>query len=278
MTPAELEHLTYAVDDGVAVITLNRPERGNAWTGVMAAEYRWALHWADTDSAARVVVLTGAGRAFCVGADTTDLEAIGALGSYQRERVTLPPFPAGTPAALRHNHTAPLAVGTPVIAAINGACAGAGFVLATYADLRWAATSARIATAFAGLGLPAEYGIGWMLPRITGTAHALELLWNPAPRTAAETTALGFVQRVVDDDRLMPDVLAYARGLAHHSSPESLRTMKRAVWVDSCADLDTAYRHSVADMDAALSSRDFRAGLAATRDKQRPDFLRAASS
>jgi enoyl-CoA hydratase/carnithine racemase len=273
MTPAEFEHLTYTADQGVAVICLNRPERGNAWSGAMALEYRWALHHADLDPAVRVVVLTGAGRAFCVGADTADLAAIGAGGSYQRQRAELPPFPEGTPAGLRHNHTAPLALAVPVIAAINGACAGAGFVLATYADLRFAAESARFATAFAGMGLPAEYGIGWMLPRITGTARALELLWDPSVRSAADVAALGFVQRVLPDESLLGDVTSLARSLARHSSAASMRAMKRAVWVDAAGDLDAAYRRSVEEMDAALASPDFRAGVEATRHKRQPDFL-----
>jgi enoyl-CoA hydratase/carnithine racemase len=277
MTPDEFDHLTYTVDQGVAVVCLNRPERGNAWSGPMAVEYRWALHHADVDAAVRVVVLTGAGRAFCVGADTADLATIGAQGTYERRRADLPPYPEDTPAALRHNHTAPLGIGVPVIAAINGACAGAGFVLATYADLRFAAASARIASAFAGMGLPAEYGIGWMLPRLTGTAAALELLWDPSPRSAADAAALGFVQRVVPDESLLDDTIAFARTLARHSSPESLRMIKRAVWVDAAGDLDEAYRRSVHDMDSALGGGDFRTGVAATRRKERPDFLDVVS-
>ena len=274
MQPDEFAHLRYDVDDGVALVTLHRPERRNAWSGPMAVEYRWALHHAHTDPGVRVVVLTGAGPAFCAGADTGLLDAIGdASGSYTRERAELPPYPDGTPPQLRHNHTAPLAIGTPLIAAVNGACAGAGFVLATYCDLRWAAESAVFATAFAGLGLPAEYGIGWMLPRITGSANALDLLLDPARRSARRAEQLGFVQRVLPDDELLPEVLVFARHLARHASAESLRTIKRAVWVDAAGDLDEAYRRSVADMEAALTGPDFRTGVAATRAKARPDFL-----
>jgi enoyl-CoA hydratase/carnithine racemase len=240
----------------------------------MSVEYRWALHHAHHDPDVRVVVLTGAGDAFCVGADAGALGAIGdANGSYTKEANPLPPYPAGTPAGLRHNHTAPLAVATPVIAAINGGCAGAGFVLATYADIRWASERARIATSFAGLGLPAEYGIGWMLPRIMGTARALEMLYDPAARTADEARRLGFVQRVVPDGQLLPEVLAYARRLARHSAGDSLRMMKRAVLVGAAGELDAAYRTSVADMDAALTGHEFRTGLRALRDKTAPDFL-----
>jgi enoyl-CoA hydratase/carnithine racemase len=274
--PSEFDTIRYEVADGVALVTLNQPDRGNAWSGPMAVEYRWALHRADTDPDVRVVVLTGAGRSFCVGADAEALDAIGERGgSYERERRPLPPFPEGTPPDLRHNHTAPLSLGAPVIAAINGGCAGAGFVLATYADLRWAAASARFASAFAGLGLPAEYGLGWMLPRITGSASALQLLWDPTPRTAAEAAQLGFVQHVVPDDALLEEATAFAKALARHSSPASLRAIKRAVWVDAAGTLDAAYRRSVQDMELAMTGEDFRLGAAAVRAKRRADFLSA---
>ena len=238
MQPEEFAHISYVVSDGVALVTLNRPERRNAWSGPMSVEYRWALHHTHTDAAVRVVVLTGAGNAFCAGADTGLLEEIdSAGGAYTKEKTELPPFPDDAPAPLRHNHTAPLAISTPVIAAINGACAGAGFVLATYADLRWAAESARFGTAFAALGLPAEYGIGWMLPRITGNANALDLLFDPAPRSAHEVERLGFVQRVVPDDALLADALAFAgaprasqlgRFAAHHEAGSLGRRGRRS--------------------------------------------------
>jgi enoyl-CoA hydratase/carnithine racemase len=276
--PNDFTEITYSVDAGVATITLNRPDRRNAWSGPMAIEYRWALHHAHCDPNARVVVLTGAGDSFCAGADTSALASIGASGgAYTKERSPLPPYPADTPVALCHNHTAPLTISTPVIAAINGACAGAGFVLATYADLRWASEEAKIATSFAALGLPAEYGIGWLLPRIVGTARALELLYDPAPRTAAEAARLGFVQRVLPAEALLPTVGEYARRLARHSSPASLAMMKRAVLIDAVGDVDAAYRRSVDDMDAALMTDDFRLGVEAARAKLAPDFLSSSS-
>jgi enoyl-CoA hydratase/carnithine racemase len=272
--PHAFEHILYSVDDGVALITLNRPDRGNAWSGPMSIEYRWALHHAHVDPAARVIVLTGAGSQFCVGADTGDLAAIAdAQGSYTPTKSDLPPFPDDTPAGLRHNHSAPLTIDVPVIAAINGGCAGAGFVLATYADLRWAAVSARVASSFAGLGLPAEYGIGWMLPRLVGTANAFQLLLDPSPRSAEAMAQLGFVQRVVADAELLPAVLDFAKTIARHSSAGSLRTIKRAIVNDSVGDFDTAYRRSVDDMNTALRHPDLQIGLQAARDKRRPDFL-----
>ena len=274
MQPDDFSELRYDVADGVALVTLNRPERRNAWSGPMSVEYRWALHHAHTDPAVRVVVLTGAGDAFCAGADHGLLDEIAdAGGAFEKERTALPPFPEGTPPQLRHNHTAPLAISTPVIAAVNGACAGAGIVLATYADVRWSSDSARFASSFAALGLPAEYGIGWMLPRIMGRANALDLLFDPTPRSAREVEQLGFVQCVLPGDRLLAEVLAYAARIARHSSADSLRTMKRAVWHDAEGDLEAAYRRSVDDMNGALAGADFRTGISAAKAKQRPDFL-----
>ena len=222
MRPIEFDTIRYEVGDGVALVTVNRPDRGNAWSGPMAVECRWVLLRADTDPGVRVVVLTGAGRA-----------------------------------------------------AINGGCGGVGLGPATYADLRWAAASARFATAFAGLGLPAEYGLGWMLSRITGSASAFRLLWDPTSRTAVEAAELGFVQRVVPDDALLEEATSFAKALARHSSSASLRAIKRAVWVDAVGTLDDAYRRSVLDMELAMGGGDFRLDVAAALAKRQPDFLSA---
>lgn len=274
MRPEDFGELRYEVDSGVALVTLDRPERHNAWGGRMAVEYRWALHHAHTDSAVRVVVVTGAGSDFSVGADTALLGDISrAGGSYRAETAELPPFPEDAPAALRHNHTFALAISTPVIAAINGRCAGVGLVVATYADLRFAAEDARITTSFARLGLPAEYGIGWLLPRIVGIANAARLLYTSTVVDAAEACRLGLVQRVLPPDELVPATLEFARRMARESSGESLRMMKRQLFVDSAADLDTAYRRSVEEMNRAVAHPDLREGLAALRDRRPPDFL-----
>jgi len=277
--PSQFRELTYAVDAGVALVTLNRPERGNLWSGPMAVEYRWALHHADADPAVRVVVLTGAGGTFCAGADLDELQSIGdGNGSYEKERAVLPPHPVDTPSGLRHNHTAPLAIGAPIIAAIEGACAGAGFVLATYADLRFVSETAKITTAFARFGLPAEYGIGWLLPRMVGIPNALDLLYDTRPRSGADAASLGWAQRVHPEGEVLEATLEFARRLAKESSGQSLRTMKRQVFADAAADLDDAYRRSVEDMNKALSHPDLRIGINAQQRKTAPDFLREVRS
>jgi enoyl-CoA hydratase/carnithine racemase len=274
VNPAEFTELRYEVDEGVALVVLNRPDRRNAWSGAMAIEWRWALHHAHIDRAVRVVVLAGAGDHFCVGADTAALSRIADSGGiYDRPVPAAPPWPDDVPAGLRHNHAAGLTVSTPVIAALHGACAGAGVVVASYADLRFAAAGARIATSFARLGLPAEYGIGWVLPRLMGTANAAQFLYSGAPISSEEAQRLGFVQRVFADEDLLSGTLDYARRLARESSAESLRTMKRALLIDAAGDFDSAYRRSVEDMNAALAHPDMKEGLAAFKERRPPNFL-----
>jgi enoyl-CoA hydratase/carnithine racemase len=274
VNPSEFREVTYEVDRGVALVTINRAEMGNLWGGPTAVEYRWALHHADQDPDVRILVLTGAGGTFCAGADVATLDAISdGNGAYEKERATLPPYPPGTASALRHNHTAPLAIGVPVIAAIEGACAGAGFVVATYADLRFVSETAKITTAFARFGLPAEYGIGWLLPRMVGIPNALDLLYDTRTRSGAEVADLGWAQRVHPEGEVAAAALEYARRLARESSAQSLRTMKRQVLVDATGDLDDAYRRSVEDMNTALGHPDLRLGIKAQRQRTAPDFL-----
>jgi enoyl-CoA hydratase/carnithine racemase len=276
MNPDAFQQLRYEVDVGVATITLNRPDRRNAWSGPMAVEYRWALHHAHHDPEVHVVVLTGAGGDFCVGADTRQLDEIGTDGgAYAREVAELPPYLDGTPPGLRHNHCYPLTVSTPVIAAIEGACAGAGFVLATYADLRWCATDARITSAFARLGLPAEYGMAWVLTRQVGVPNAMQLLYSAEVIDGVEAIRLGWLQRTVTPGTAVAEAVTYARQLARGSSALSLATMKRAILVDAAGDIGTAYERSVEDMNAALRHPDFRRGVSAQKAKQPPNFLTA---
>jgi enoyl-CoA hydratase/carnithine racemase len=275
VTPEEFTRMTLHVEDGVGLVTLNRPERRNAWAGRTAIEYRWALHLCDTDPNVHVVVLTGE-TDFCVGADSKLLDEIDSNGgAYSVEKVELPDYPADTPKPLRHNHMYPLTLSVPVIAAICGGCAGAGFLVATYADLRFAETGSKIASSFAALGLPAEYGSGWMLPRIVGLPNAAQLVYSPEPITAERAFELGWVQAVSDRGCVVADALDYARRLAAGSSSESLRMMKRAVFADSMFGLEEAYRRSVDDMNGALESPDFTEGVRALREKRSPNFLGA---
>jgi len=262
------------VDDGVAVLTLNRPEIRNAWGGRTAVEYRWALYHCHVDPQVSVVVLTGE-QDFCVGADRGLLGEIGENnGSYAVDGGKLPDYPADTPEKLRRNHFYPLTVSVPVIAAITGGCAGAGFLIASYADIRFADPEARIASSFASLGLPAEYGLGWLLPRIVGSANAAQLLYSPGPVSAARAAELGWVQRVCEQGNVLAEAVDYAKALATGSASESLRMMKRQIHFDSLLDFGDAYSRSVADMNNALKSEEFKEGVRALQGKRKPNFLK----
>jgi enoyl-CoA hydratase/carnithine racemase len=272
--PAHFSVLHYSVGAGVATVTLNAPERRNAWGGAMAIEYRWALHHAHHDPDVRVVVLTGHGADFCVGADTRTLDRIDTEGgAYERARATLPPYPDGTPDGLRHNHCFPLTIAKPVIAAVEGACAGVGFVVASYADLRWVAAGAKVTSSFASLGLPAECGLAWLLARQVGLPNAMQLLWSAAVLDGHEAARLGWAQHVTPPGEARDAATSYAHTIARESSALSLATMKRAVVIDAAGDLGTAYERSVADMETALRHPDLRRGLRARAAWSRPDFL-----
>lgn len=275
MEPANFAEIGYATADGVATVTLNQPDRRNAWSGRMAVEYRWALHHADLDPDVRVVVLTGAGRDFCAGAHAEALDRItDGGGDYTPEKLPLPPYPAGSPAGMQRNHLVPLLVSTPIVAAIQGACAGAGFVLATYADLRFVAADAKITSSFARLGLPAEFGINWLLPRMVGLPNAAQLLYTAEVCDGERARELGWAQRVAPADAVLDEALTFARDLARGSSGESLRMMKRQIMVDAWGPFDEAYTRSVDDMNAALRHPDMKEGLAALRERRAPNFLR----
>ena len=273
MTPAEFEQITYSVFENVATITLNRPARRNAWTGQMAIEYRWALHTADHDPDAGAIVITGAGDFFSVGADRDILDGVAATGTYTRQAADLPPYPDDTPPALRHNHTYPLALSKPTIAALNGPCAGAGFVLACFTDFRITAADNKITPSFASLGLPAEYGLAWTLTRIVGQQNALEILLANPVMTGDQAKELGFARSSVPAPHFPRHVHHFARNLARHSSPASLKTIKRQLWQDAWTDLETAYTRAVTDMNHMITQPDFTTALTATRHHQKPTYL-----
>ena len=253
------EPVLYAVDAGVATITLNRPERLNAWTREMGAAYSDALARATADAEVRAVVVTGAGRGFCAGADMSLLESIGGGAAVVgEERRVLP--------------TETLAVPKPVIAAINGACAGLGLVIALCADIRFAARGAKFTSAFARRGLIAEYGSSWLLPRLIGTARALDVLLSARVFPAEEALEMGLVNRVVEPEAVVGAATEYARDLAANCPPGAMAVIKREVYDHLQVDLETALAESLRLMEESLATDDFREGVAAYVEQRPPRF------
>lgn len=267
------EQIFYDVHDGVLTVTLNRPERLNAWNGVLGAEVRDAMKRANEDDAVRVIILTGAGRGFCAGADMTMLQGIqSAATSGGGRREEEGPFDASSDPNFQKPYSYFPAVKKPVIAAINGACAGLGLVVTLYCDMRFASDAAVFTTAFARRGLIAEHGISWLLPRLVGVANAADLLFSARRVDAREAKEMGLVNRVIPHDRFMEEVTAYARMLATEVSPRSVREMKREIWNGLFQDLGEAIDAASKDMTASFTSEDFKEGVAHFLEKRAPAF------
>ncbi len=261
------EAVLYEVDDGVAVITLNRPDRLNAWNDGIHRRYFSSLDRAEADPDVRVIVVTGAGRGFCAGADMNVLEEIGAR---QDDAPSDDPTGVGDEPQWQHTHA--ITLSKPVIAAVNGACAGLGFVHAIAADIRFAAEGAKFTTAFARRGLIAEHGSSWTLPRLVGQAVALDLLMSGRVFLAEEALELGVVNKVFAPDELMAQTMAYAKDLAQNSSPASMAVMKRQVYSHPDLPMTEALAESVGLMNTSLQQPDFKEGVASYLEKRPPNF------
>lgn len=249
------------VEEGVALITLNRPERLNAWTAEMGHAYFDALEECDASAQVRAIVVTGAGRGFCAGADMQELKA---LGDGDLEAVSV--VPDDRPQTLA------LSISKPIVAAVNGACAGLGLVHALMCDIRFAAADAKLTTAFSRRGLVAEHGISWVLPRLVGPARALDLLLSGRVVLGEEAATLGLVNRAVEPEKLLEQTLAYARELAVNSSPASMATMKRQVYADLTRELPDALEEANRLMGESFTAPDFVEGVASFMERREPRF------
>lgn len=270
----ELKVTRYDVRDGVATITLNRPERLNAWTGRMHTEYRWCLQRAEEDPDVRVIVVTGAGRGFCAGADARALEGHVEKGGYDpgtSEDIPRPGF--GVRPEFDADFAYHFGLSKPTIAAINGPAAGVGLVLACFCDIRFAAAGAKLTTAHGRLGLPAEYGLSWLLPRLIGASRAMELLLSSRIFTAEEAFEFGLVHRVLLPEELLRAVYEYAALLVHRVAPSSLRVTRRQVYTDLHRDVAASVAESRALLDEMMRGPDFREGVAAVLAKREPEFF-----
>jgi enoyl-CoA hydratase/carnithine racemase len=269
LTPdsAEAQAVLYEVhDSGVAVLTFNRPDRMNGWGGGLAAAFYACLDKAEADPAVHVIVVTGSGRAFCAGADMGDLSTIGAATVDSTGDADL-----GAVVGDRH----PMFVTTlrkPVIAAINGACAGIGLTQALMCDVRFAAAGAKFTTSFARRGLIAEYGISWILPRVVGWGAALDLLLSGRVFLAEEAAELGLVKEVVAPEELLPRAIAYAEDIATNCALSSLAVIKQQVYGDALRDV--AHSSDLAEtlMHESMQRPDFIEGITAFFEKRSPNF------
>jgi enoyl-CoA hydratase/carnithine racemase len=269
----EFTDILYSVADGVATVTLNRPDKLNAWRGQMEQEVRAAMKLATDDDSVRVIVLTGAGKGFCAGADMNMLQGIqGDAGASRSTTDTAAPWDQSSNENFQKQYSYFPAVPKPIIGAINGSAAGLGLIMALYCDMRFAADNAKFTTAFSRRGLVAEHGISWLLPRLIGFSNAADLLYSARVITAPEAQAMGIVSRVFPAATFHADVAAYAKMLATEVSPRSLREMKREIWNAQFQSLGQAIEAANADMPPSFKSEDFKEGIAHFVEKRAPKF------
>jgi enoyl-CoA hydratase/carnithine racemase len=249
----------YEVDQGVAVLTFNRPEANNGQTESMEQLYLELLAKADDDPDVRVIVVTGAGRTFCVGGDMEYAQAVVRAGGWNKE----------IPHA---QETYALWVRKPVVAAINGGCAGMGLVYALTCDIRFAAAGAKLATAFVRRGLAAERGISWYLQKTVGQAHAMDLLLSGRAVTSEEAERIGLVNRTVPADQLMDVTMAWARDVAANSSPSGMAAIKQQILDDADRNLVTSLSDAAIICARATRGPDFAEGILSYVERRPPTW------
>lgn len=263
------EQILYDVKDRIATITLNRPDQLNAWTDVIAEEVWQATHAADADEQVRVIVLTGAGRAFCAGGDITGFKT-------ENPRQLIDKLPRAYDFSRRPDYQSRTAyfpsLSKPVLAMLNGATAGIGLVHALFCDMRFASQEAVITTAFSRIGLASEYGMAWILAHVTGHANALDLLLSGRKVRGEEALRLGLVNQIHTPEKLAEATYAYARELAELVSPRSLRVMKQQVWELPFQTLHEALISDSEEMLQANACEDFKEGKRAFMEKRPPRF------
>lgn len=253
-------------DDGIATITLNRPDKLNAWTPEMGRLFRETMLAAGDDREVRAIVITGAGRGFCAGAD------MGNLAGAADGRYTLPPLlPEQSGGDFERLYTFLLGIPKPVVSAINGPAAGIGLVLALFSDFRFMAEGAKMSAVFARRGLIAEHGVAWMLPRLIGPMAALDLLMSGRSIEAAEAAELRLAYRLPAED-FLGAVRRRVSDIVGASSPRSIGVIKRQVHVSWRQSLAEAVIDAETEQHASLRSNDFREGVAHFLERREPRF------
>jgi enoyl-CoA hydratase/carnithine racemase len=266
------QEIIYRTRDRVATVTLNRPDRLNAWTLTMEQEFTAALRVAAADSDIRAIIVTGAGRGFCAGADMSLLgsaaQARAPVAGHQNLHVDWPELPEDC----RRRYAWMLALPKPIIAAINGPAVGLGAVIPLFCDFRLASTQAKFSTVFARRGLIAEYGMAWLLPHMVGLSNAMDLLLTGRMVDAAEALRMGLVQRVFPEAEFAEAVEAFAGDLTNGVSPRSVAVMKQQIYAALSEPLGEAIDRSFREMLASLQSEDFKEGVAHFVEKRAPRF------
>ncbi len=273
----ELTALRWSVDDRVATVWLHRPHRHNAWTGTMHTEYRQVMADLEHRDDVRAVVVTGTPPAFCVGGDSKALEGHVERGGYDSGLSAEPAQPGNRPGVderLDADFVWQLGYRLPIIAAVNGACAGVGLALALWCDLRFVAATAKLTTAAAKLGLPAEYGMSWILPRLVGATRANDLLLSSRVVTGAETAEWGLWNGVEPDGAAtLAAAQSYARLIVSTTGPSAVTTTKRQLTADLLRhDPAASIADSLRLLDQAMGTTDYREGVRALTEKRPPNF------
>ena len=279
MDPSSYQDIIYQVDEPSAVITLNRPDKMNAWTGNMEKEFKHALAAAEADERVVGIIITGAGRAFCAGADMGGLQAISSNQGFSKskEKAETPPADPGDPdfgPSYRKTYSYISSIKKPVIAAINGAAAGMAVPIACFCDMRFGSEKAMFMSAFAQRGLIAEWGMGWLLPRLVGTAHTMDILLSSRKIRAHEAARMGLINRIVEGEDLIEHTKQYIREMAASCSPASLAVMKKQVYQSLMKDLDVALDEASELMVESFSREDFKEGISSFVEGRKPEFKR----
>ncbi len=272
-TMPSYEQIEYAVSHLVATITLNRPAKLNAWTPRMEEEVTASIRAAAADNNVRVIILTGAGKGFCAGADLSVLA--GVAGNQEAVAASLTAkivVDESVRPDFRHKHAWLLSVPKPIIAAINGPAVGLGLIVPMYCDFRFASEKARFSVIFSKRGLVAEYGIGWILPRLVGLPNAIELMFTSKTIGAAEALRVGLVSRVFPEENFLGAVQEVARELASTVSPRSLRVMKRQIYTGLVQNLGEAFDLAIEEMKGSFGTADFKEGVAHFLEKRAAAF------
>lgn len=276
------EEILYEVEGPVATIRFNRPDRLNALTRRMLAELKHALAAAEADEAVIGIILTGEGRGFCAGMDMQALSKLGAEGGTANrvdDDYGLDADP-GDPAMgedFRITYAYLLSIRKPLIAAVNGPCAGLGFVLSILCDMRFVAEDAVMTASFSQRGLIAEHGISWILPRLVGPSRALDILWSSRKIKGVEAAEMGLANRVCSADSVVSEARAYLEDLAAKAAPVSLMIMKQQIYRHMNMPLGESMNETNRLIEESTARDDFKEGVAAFVEQRPPQFARVAA-